>query len=85
MQADIERFLARLLTDRAFRERFVADRINVAQQEGLSRAEAQAMAAMPVQDLRTAARSYQHKRDSKGSPRRPAWLPRLFRSLIDNS
>jgi hypothetical protein len=37
MQADIERFLARLLTDRAFRERFVADRINVAQQEGCRR------------------------------------------------
>ena len=78
MQADIERFLARLLTDRAFRERFVADRINVAQQEGLSRAEAQAMAAMPVQDLRTAARSYQHKRDAKvargGRGRLMIWL-----------
>ena len=78
MQADIERFLARLLTDRAFRERFVADRINVAQQEGLSTAEAQAMAAMPVQDLRTAARSYQHKRDAKvargGRGRLMIWL-----------
>jgi hypothetical protein len=67
MQADIERFLARLLTDRAFRERFVADRINVAQQEGLSPEEAQAMATTPVQDLRTAARSYRHKRDAKVS------------------
>jgi hypothetical protein len=78
VQADIERFLARLLTDRAFRERFVADRINVAQQEGLSTAEAQAMAAMPVQDLRTAARSYQHKRDAKvargGRGRLMIWL-----------
>jgi hypothetical protein len=78
VQADIERFLARLLTDRAFRERFVADRINVAQQEGLSTAEAQAMAAMPVQDLRTAARSYQHKRDAKvargGRGRLMSWL-----------
>ena len=67
MQTDVERFLARLLTDRAFRERFVADRINVARQEGLSPEEAQAMAAMPVQNLRTAARSYQHKRDAKVS------------------
>jgi hypothetical protein len=65
MQADVERLLARLLTDRAFRERFLADRINVAQQEGLSSEVAQAMAAMPVQDLRTAARSYHHKRASK--------------------
>ena len=65
MQADVERFLARLLTDRAFRERFLADPAGVASQEGLSPEEAQSIAAMPVQDLRTAARSYQHKRDSK--------------------
>src|SRR5262245_50779647 len=65
MQADVERFLARLLTDRAFRERFLADPAAVASQEGLSPEEAQAVAAMPTQDLRTAARSYQHKRDSK--------------------
>ena len=65
MQADVERFLARLLTDRAFRERFLADPAGVASQEGLSPEEARAMASMPLRDLRTAARSYQHKRDSK--------------------
>jgi hypothetical protein len=65
MQADVERLLARLLTDRAFLERFLADPIDMARQEGLSPGEAQAVAAMPMQDLRTAARSYQHKRDSK--------------------
>ena len=65
MQADLERLLARLLTDRAFLERFLADPIDMARHEGLSPEEAQAVAAMPVQDLRTAARSYQQKRDSK--------------------
>jgi hypothetical protein len=80
MQADIERLLARLLTNRAFRERFLADPADIARQEGLSPEEAQAVAAMPMQDLRTAARSYQHKRDSKGPPRRPVRLSRLFRS-----
>jgi hypothetical protein len=65
MQADVERFLARLLTERGFCERFLADPIGVASQAGLSPEEVQAVAAMPLQDLRTAARSYQHKRDSK--------------------
>jgi hypothetical protein len=74
MQADIERFLARLLTDRGFREQFLASPADVAQKEGLSPAEAQAVAAMPVQDLRTAAHSYQHKRDSKVQSKRRNWL-----------
>jgi hypothetical protein len=72
MQADVERFLARLLTDRAFRERFIADPADVARQEGLSPEEGKSITAMPVQDLRTAARSYQHKRDSK-IQRRPRY------------
>jgi hypothetical protein len=74
MQADVERFLARLLTDPGLRERFLADRAGVAKDAGLSPEEADAMARMPSQDLRIAARSYQHKRNSKAS--RPArnWL-----------
>jgi hypothetical protein len=80
MQADVERLLARLLTDRAFRERFLADPIDMARQEGLSAEEAQAVAAMPAPDLRTAARSYQHKRNSKAPPRRGGWLSGWFRS-----
>ena len=64
MQADVERLLAQLLTDQAFRERFLADPAGVAKAEGLSPDEAEAVARMPTQDLRTAARSYQHKRDA---------------------
>lgn len=78
MQADVERLLARLLTDQAFRERFLADPAEVARGEGLSAEEAEAVARMPVQDVRTAARSYQHKRDANGRKRRPNWLVGWF-------
>lgn len=78
MQADVERLLARLLTDRAFRERFLAHPADVARGEGLSPEEAEAVARMPAQDLRTAARSYQHKRDAsargRGRRRLIDWL-----------
>jgi hypothetical protein len=80
MQADVERFLARLLTDRAFRERFLADRASVTMEAGLSPDEAEAMARMPSQDLRTAARSYQHKRDSKVQSRSRHRLIDWFRA-----
>jgi len=80
MQADVERLLARLLTDRAFRQRFLAEPMRIAREEGLSDAEAKAAAAMSVQDLQTAARSYQHKRDLKvhGWPR--GWLTGWFKA-----
>jgi hypothetical protein len=78
MQIDIERLLARLLTDRAFRERFLADPAEVSRQEGLSPEEAKAAARIPAQDLRTAARSYQHKREAnarqRGARRLRDWL-----------
>jgi pantoate kinase len=80
MQADVERFLARLLTDPAFRERFLAEPAAVASQAGLSPEETQAVAAIPAQDLRTAARSYQHKRDSKVQRDRSHWLIDWFRA-----
>jgi pantoate kinase len=79
MQADVERFLARLLTDPALRERFLADRAGVAKQAGLSPEETEAMARMPSQDLRTAARSYQHKRDASVQRGGRNWLAGLFR------
>jgi hypothetical protein len=79
MQADVERFLARLLTDPGLREQFLADRAGVAKDAGLSQEEAEAMARMPSQDLRTAARSYQHKRDAKAPRRGRNWLVDWFR------
>jgi hypothetical protein len=66
MQADVERLMARLMTDRALRERFVADPVAVARESGLSPQEAEAIAKIPVPDLLTAARSYDFKRAAKG-------------------
>ena len=63
MQADVERLLARLLTDRQLREQFVADPAGIAIQEGLSAVEAGMLAQMPMLDLRTAGRSYERKRN----------------------
>jgi len=72
--------MARLLTDRALRERFIADPVAVARERGLSPQEADAMAKMPVADLRTAARSYDLKRNAKRRRGRThpllAWLRR---------
>jgi hypothetical protein len=65
MQADVEKLMARLLTDRALRERFVADPVAVAQASGLTEEESEAIARMPAQDLLTAARSYDAKRAAK--------------------
>jgi hypothetical protein len=79
MQADVERFLARLLTDRDLRERFLADRASVAKDAGLSPEEVEGMARMPPQDLRTAARSYQHKRDASVQRGGRSWFAGWFR------
>jgi hypothetical protein len=65
MQADLERLLARLLTDQEFLERFLADPAGVAGDEGLSPEEASAVACLSSQDLRIAAHCYQLKRDSR--------------------
>jgi Aromatic-ring-opening dioxygenase LigAB, LigA subunit len=65
MQADVERLMARLMTDRALRERFVADPAAVARESGLSPQEAEAIGKIPVADLLTAARSYDFKRAAK--------------------
>jgi hypothetical protein len=65
MQADVERLLARLLTDSGLRERFIADPARVAIDAGLSPEEAEGVARMPVPDVRTAARGYEHKRNAK--------------------
>ena len=65
MQADVEKLMARLLTDRASRERFVADPATVAKEAGLSAEETEAVLRIDLRDLATAARSYDHKRRSK--------------------
>jgi hypothetical protein len=77
MQDRLERFMARLLTDRAFRDEFIAAPETVSAREGLSEDQCRAVMAMPLRDLRTAARSYEHKRQSM-RPRPASWMRRLF-------
>jgi hypothetical protein len=74
----LEGLLARLLTDRAFRTRFVRDPLAVAAQEGLSPEECRAAAKMPVQDLQTAARSFEYKRDAKRRRGARSWIGTWF-------
>jgi hypothetical protein len=76
MQDRLERFMARLLTDRAFRDEFLATPQAVGAREGLSEDQCRAVMAMPPRDLHTAARSYAHKRQSK--PRPASWIRRMF-------
>jgi len=78
MQADVERLMARLLTERAWRERFIADPAAVAKENGLSPQEAEAIVRVPIQDLLTAARSYELKRSAK---RRKGWQSSLLNWL----
>ena len=75
MQADVERLMARLMTDRALRERFVADPAAVARESGLSPPETEAIAKIPMADLHTAARSYDFKRAAERRRTHPllAW------------
>jgi hypothetical protein len=65
MQADVEKLMARLFTDAASRERFVADPATVAKEAGLSAEETEAVLRIDLRDLATAARSYDHKRRSQ--------------------
>jgi hypothetical protein len=81
MQADVERLLARLLTDDELRERFLAHPACVARQEGLSAVEAEAIARLPAQDLSIAARSYQHKRNAMGRRAQRGWFANWFQGL----
>ena len=73
----LERFMARLLTDRAFREKFLADPVATGAREGLSAEQCRAVAALPSNDLQVAARSYAHKRATAKGRRAPL-LRRLF-------
>ena len=60
-----EILLARLYTDAAFRTRFLADPEQVALAEGLSPAEAQALATIDREGLELAATSFSKKRETK--------------------
>jgi hypothetical protein len=73
----LERFMARLYTDGEFRKAFVADPAATGMREGLSEDQCRAVAAIPLDQLQRAARSYEHKRGgAKGRP--GALLRRLF-------
>jgi hypothetical protein len=74
MQDRLERFMARLYTDRDFREKFLADPAATGAREGLTADQCRAVAAMPLDHLHRAARSYEHKRDSAKT--KPASLVR---------
>jgi hypothetical protein len=77
MQDRLERFMARLYTDGGFRKAFVADPMAVGVREGLSAEQCRAVAAMPLDHLHRAARSYEHKRG--GAKERPvSFMRRLF-------
>jgi hypothetical protein len=71
----LEHFLARLYTDGAFRAAFVADPAATGAREGLSAEQCRAVATMPLDQLRRAARSYEHKRAGKVRPL--SWMRRL--------
>lgn len=77
MPDKLEHFMARLFTDREFRESFLADPAAIGAREGLSTDQCRAVAAMPRQDLHTAARSYTHKRES-ARPRPVSWVGRIL-------
>jgi hypothetical protein len=61
----VEIFLAQLYVDRSLREQFLLDPIAIASRYGLSPDQCRSLAMMPVQDLQTAARSFESKRRFK--------------------
>jgi hypothetical protein len=67
--AALETYLARLYTDTALRERFLADPRLEAQRAGLSTGEIAALADIDMAGLSMAARSYARKREQHRKPR----------------
>lgn len=65
MPPDVQHFLARLYTDDALRERFVADRAGVARELGFDEEQARRLALIDVEVLNIAARSFAKKRAAK--------------------
>jgi hypothetical protein len=60
---NIETFLARLYTDEGLRNAFIAAPLDIAVAHGASPSEAAALAAMDMESLTLAARSFARKRD----------------------
>jgi len=81
MQADVERFLAQLFTNRKLREKFLMDRLRIAREYGLSEEECSALALMPEQDLQTAATSFERKHELKSQSSKLRCLGRWIRAL----
>jgi hypothetical protein len=65
MSAAVETFLARLYTDAALREAFIADPAGVARREGFEGRDAEALAATDLVGLTLAAESYRRKREGR--------------------
>ena len=63
---NLERFLARLYTDAALRERFLAEPVEVALEVGLDAEAARAFARIDREGLVLAADSFERKRQSRG-------------------
>ena len=66
MSAAVEAFLARLYTDAALREAFIANPGDVARREGFVGEAAAALASTDLVGLRLAAESYGRKRERRG-------------------
>lgn len=65
MSAAVEAFLARLYTDAALREAFIANPGDVARREGFAGEEAAALETTDLVGLRLAAESYGRKRERR--------------------
>jgi hypothetical protein len=73
----IEVLLARLYTDRSFREAFLTDPERIARAQGLDDAEVAALCRIDREGLAFAARSFAHKRDAHARHGR-SWYSRLL-------
>ena len=76
--AQLEAFLARLYTDEAWRNKFLADPEAAARAAGFTEADVQALVAIDRTGLHMAVKSFTHKREAR-APRNP--LFKLLRKL----
>lgn len=66
----LEAYLARLYTDAAAREIFLANPVGAARDAGLSEAEANSLSTIDKIGLKMAAASYAHKREQHRRPKK---------------